>query len=299
MRTKSISKLSKLLGNGNFFEGARWHDNSWWVSDLYARKVLKIDESGDVTIVTTLEDQPSGLGWLPDNSLLCVSMMKMRLIRITSDGRSEEYKDLSSHGKGFLNDMAVDRKGRAYVGSAGFGMFDGERPAQGAVLRVDPDGSVTVASAELDFPNGIVITPDSKNLIVAETFGPALTIFDIDENGDLKNRRRLITFGRPPSWSSVEEVVKVNFGPDGCALDRDGYVWVADAIGGKVSRISPSGEIEETIWPPEGYGVYTCALGGSDKRTLLMCCAPSFDRDFCIKNSEAAIFTCKVDVPCS
>ena len=57
--------------------------------------------------------------------------------------------------------MVVDDLGRAYVGS--------QAREGGVIVRVDPDDTVTVVADDLDFPNGMVITPDGKTLIVAES----------------------------------------------------------------------------------------------------------------------------------
>lgn len=61
------------------------------------------------------------------------------------------------------------------------------RPAD--LVRVDPDGAVTVAADGLMFPNGMVITPDGRTLVVGETMGLRYTAFTITADGDLTDRR--------------------------------------------------------------------------------------------------------------
>ena len=65
-----------LADGGSFFEGPRWHDGRWWVSDFYRHTVSAIDPDGATEEVMTVEGQPSGLGWLPDGSMLVVSMTR-------------------------------------------------------------------------------------------------------------------------------------------------------------------------------------------------------------------------------
>src|SRR5437868_5367492 len=81
-----------------------------------------------------------------------------------------EHADLSSVvGTLPCNDMAVDGQGRAYVGNFGYDLMAGA-PQAGANLAVAfPDGSVEVAARDLMFPNGTIVTPDGRTLIVAET----------------------------------------------------------------------------------------------------------------------------------
>ena len=67
--------------------------------------------------------------------------------------------------------MVVDAKGRAYVGNFGFDLMSGESFRSASLVMVDVGGSTTVVAEDLKFPNGAVITPDGKTLIVDETFG--------------------------------------------------------------------------------------------------------------------------------
>src|SRR5262249_35300135 len=101
--------LDTLLDGGHYFEGPRWHDGRWWVSDFYSHAVLSVTPEGAVQEVLTLEGdgQPSGLGWLPDGSLLVVSMRDKRLLRRAADGSVSVHADLSPYSSDHLNDMVV------------------------------------------------------------------------------------------------------------------------------------------------------------------------------------------------
>ncbi|MGH7748495.1 MAG: SMP-30/gluconolactonase/LRE family protein, partial [Candidatus Dormibacteria bacterium] len=158
-----------LLEGGSFFEGPRWHEGRWWVSDFYRHAVVTVTPEGAEEQVMEVAGQPSGLGWLPDGSLLVVSMRDHRLLRRSPSGGTVEHADLTPHCGGHLNDMVVDARGHAYVGNFGFDLMGGDDPRAAAVVRVDPDGSVAVAAEEVAFPNGSVITPDGSTLIVGET----------------------------------------------------------------------------------------------------------------------------------
>ncbi|NED59439.1 SMP-30/gluconolactonase/LRE family protein, partial [Streptomyces sp. SID10244] len=90
------------------------------------------------------------------------------------------------------------------------------------LLRVDPDGSVTVAADDLWFPNGSVITDDGV-LLVDETFGNRVTAFDIGDDGGLTNRRVWAQFGELPTDTEIEKALpQLSVAPDGCCLDADG-----------------------------------------------------------------------------
>ncbi|MGY2001735.1 SMP-30/gluconolactonase/LRE family protein [Blastococcus sp. SYSU DS1024] len=285
-----------VLEGGSYFEGPRWRDGQWWVSDFYRRTVSRVAPGGAETVVLEVKNQPSGLGWLPDGSLLVVSMKDHRLLRV-ADGEVSTHADLSAVCGGHLNDMVVDTAGRAFVGDFGFDLMGGGAPAPASLKRVDPDGTVTVVAEDLRFPNGSVITPDGT-LVVGETWGNRFTAFDIAADGSLGGRRVWAELGPLPVGGSVEELIgQVVVAPDGCTLDAEGHVWVADGLNGRVVRVAAGGAIVEEIAAPDGMGVYACALGGDDGRTLLLCCAPDFYEHTRAPVREAVLVSTQVAVP--
>ena len=291
-------QFTTVLEGGSYFEGPRWHAGEWWVSDFYRHTVSQVPASGGAeTVVLEVENQPSGLGWLPDGSLLVVSMKDQRLLRV-ADGEVSTHADLSDVCGGYLNDMVVDASGRAFVGDFGFDLMGGGAPASASVKRVDPDGKVTVVAEGLRFPNGSVITPDGGTLIVGETWGNRYSAFDLAADGSLTNRRVWAELGPQPVGGSTEELLtQIVVAPDGCTLDAEGYIWCADGFGNRVVRIAPGGAIVEEITAPGGMGVYACALGGDDGRTLLMCCAPDFYEHTRAPVREAVLVSTEVAVP--
>ena len=72
-----------VLADGIYFgEGPRWHDDRLWFSDFYAHAVKSCTIDGKVTVEFTMDDQPSGLGWLPDGRLLVVSMRDRKVLTL-------------------------------------------------------------------------------------------------------------------------------------------------------------------------------------------------------------------------
>ena len=207
-----MSELATLLEGGSFFDGPRWHDGRWWVSDFFRERVVAVDPSGNETEIMHVPGQPSGLGWMPDSSLLVVSRYDGKVLRRWPNGEVSVHADVRHLCGGPLNDMVVDRHGRAYAGEQGFSLDDHVNPTTAALIRIDPDGTALVAAADMYFPNGSVITPGGGTLIVGETAGARYTAFTIEPDGALSNRRvwhRLHLrqssrrSRRPwPSWSS-------------------------------------------------------------------------------------------------
>lgn len=290
--------LATLVEAGHFFEGPRWHEGRWWVSDFYAHEVMTVTEDGVTEAVMTVEGQPSGLGWLPDGSLLVVSMKDHRILHRALDGTVTEHADISQHCGGVANDMVVDAQGRAYVGNFGFDLMAGATPAATGLVRVDTDGSVVAVADDLRFPNGMVILPDETTLLVGETMGCRYTAFTIAADGALHDRRVWAPLAPTPDLGSLEETLAATtVAPDGCSLDAEDHIWAADALGGRAIRISPSGEIAEELKAPECLGIFACQLGGPDGRTLLLCVAPDFHEEARSASREAQLLTTTVDVP--
>jgi len=255
-----------------FPEGPRWRDEKLWFSDMDTRKVMTVDLKGNSETVIEMEDSPSGLGWLPDGTLLIVSMDDMRLLKLTPEGL-KEVADLSSLATFKCNDMVVDKKGNAYVGNFGFD-YQNEKFKLAEIILVTPEGNTQIVADKLAFPNGTIITPDDKTLIVAETFASKLTAFDILDDGLLEERR---------IWANLKSMV-----PDGICLDAEGGIWIASPGSGKVFRVLEGGKVTHEV--KVSSEAFACMLGGLDRRTLFVATSTS-DR------LEGRIEVVRVEIP--
>ena len=282
---------ARTLTDGLYFgEGPRWHNGRLWFSDFYDHAVKSMDTAGRVSIEHRFEDQPSGLGWLPDGRLLVVSMRALKVLRQEGTG-FVEHADLSGLARHMCNDMVVDGNGRAWVGNFGFDL-DAELSRRGVasvvaehpstnLVRVDPDGSVHLAAREMHFPNGTVITPDGKTLVVGETLASCLTAFDILADGSLANRRE---------WAALGQRA-----PDGICLDADGNIWVANAVAPECVLIAPGGEVLQVVATSQN--CYACMLGGDDGRDLYAVTALTSHHDVAAVERTGKIETARVKTP--
>jgi sugar lactone lactonase YvrE len=290
--------LTPLLEGGAFFEAPRWHDGRWWVSDFYREAVYTVSPDGTEQLVLEVEHQPSGLGWLPDGSLLIVSMKDQRVLKRDPAGGVSTHAELGAFTRSPLNDMVVDAGGRAWVGCFGFDLMAFADPQLAPLMRVDPDGTTAVVAEDMMFPNGSVITPDGGTLIVGETAGCRYTAFTIQADGSLTDRRVWAQLAPAPELGPFQEMIpKIAVGPDGCTLDAEGHIWAADEAGARCIRIAPGGAIVDEIHTPEGLGCFACALGGDDGRTLLVCAAPDFLKSTRRQAREAVLLAATVEAP--
>jgi len=273
---------AKLLHTGiDFGEGPRWHEDKLWFSDFYRGGVFTLDSAGNENLIVKVDSRPSGLGWMPDGTLLVVSMLDRSVLAVDSEGNTRLHCDLSGMVTGNCNDMVVSPSGHAYVGSFGFDLDGAEDFAPAQLVRISPDGEPELVASDMMFPNGSVITPDGSTLIVGETFGSRYTAFDIAPDGSLSGRR---------VWANVE-----GSAPDGCCLDSDGGIWMADVIGKRFARVIEGGEITDVI--PTDMTAVACALGGPDRRTLHMLCSPGTSPADVAGKAESVILTATVESP--
>ncbi|MGB9223462.1 SMP-30/gluconolactonase/LRE family protein [Mycobacterium sp.] len=238
------------LTNGFCFgEGPRWFEGLLWFSDMLGEAVHTSDMRGSLTTLPLPGHSPSGLGFRPDGSLLIASTEDRLVLRY--DGETVvTIADLTDLAPASLGDMVIDDAGRAYIGS--------QARSGGVIIRLDPDDSATTASivaTDLDFPNGMVITPDGTTLIVAESIGRRLTRFTISEDGALSDRRVFADGLDGP--------------PDGIALDAEGGVWTSMTLAHQFERIIAGGTVTDRIDMGERVAI-ACTLGGPERRTLFL-----------------------------
>ena len=263
-----------------FGEGPRWRNGKLYVSDMHAGRVVTVDLDGRIEEVARVPERPSGLGWLPDGRLLIVSRDESQLVTLEGGGL-KSYCDLAPYCSSTPNDMVVDERGRAYVGNFGFDLNSGEDPKPAELVLVE-DGRARVVARDLSFPNGTVITPDGRSLIVAETFGAVLTAFDIETDGSLSGRR---------TYAEVPEKT-----PDGICLDAEGGVWISSFLTGEYLRVREGGEVTHRIFTG-GDPAVACMLGGPDRKTLFMLTSDTDIERLAKSDSRCRIEVAEVDVP--
>lgn len=271
-------KADRLIDDFIFLEAPRWNGDKLWVSDVFDHKVYRLGLDGSREVACEVPHRPSGLGFLPDGTPIVVSSKDFRLYRI--DGNEiVEYADLTDYATGHINDFTVDAAGRIYVGNFGYDYDAGEARKTTNIHRVDPDGTISIAASDVDFPNGMVIINQGRTLVVAETWVGRLTAFDLSSDGILTNRRVFADLGERQ--------------PDGICADAEGAIWAGCFNTGEFLRVLDGGEITDRI-AFDGRGV-SCVIGGPDKHTLFctVYCGPV--EDLVAGKRKAAVFTHRVD----
>jgi sugar lactone lactonase YvrE len=267
-----------------FTESPRWHADKLWFLDIHDKRVKTVDLAGTVATVAELPFLPNAFGLAPDGALVVGDAFQRRIHRWQPTGL-ETIADISNLTKYCLSDGIVDSAGRLYVGDIGYNFVDPEaKPVDTCVIvLVDAAGKASVVADNLSFPNGMVITPNGRTFIVAETLGHRLTAYDLLPDGTLGNRR---------TWADLPPSI----GPDGICLDAAGGVWCANPEGeDSVVRVIEGGEITDRIRVPTH--AYAVMLGGPERRHLFISTSGSHDPTEIHRSPSASFEIAEVDVP--
>ena len=181
---------------------------------------------------------PNGQRILSNSDHLVCDSKTGEVVRFDPDGQR-----IKAEAKGVIaglpinqpNDLAIDE-------DHGFYFTDSTRH-DGKVFYVGFDGKQKVVAQRLDYPNGIVLTPDRDVLLVAESYQNRILLIRLSEVGVAQGKPEvLIDLPRNNAPYDPENVAKTGNLPDGLALDRAGNLWVAHYGMQALQVISPSGK---------------------------------------------------------
>ncbi len=186
------------------------------------------------------------------------------ILELDMNGKQLRRWDKDTKGNEFvggINDVMVTANGGAYATVFG-PPEDLPTKVAGKILYLAPDarGWVEVAR-DLNYANGIGISPDQKTLYVSETVGNCILKFDVKRDGTLENRSNfvllnLLTPNKANSWW---------LGPDSMKIDAKGDMYVAQWFGGKILKISAQGKLLRQFDIAAGDGTTNVAFGPGEK----------------------------------
>jgi sugar lactone lactonase YvrE len=235
-----------LLGGLGIPESPRWHEGRLWFCNWIDRQIVAVGLDGKPEVFPA-RDQGQLMGysidWLPDGRLL---MTGDKLRRQEPDGSMVTLAGQKA------NEIVVDGRGNIYLNGADFNFSGGEAPRPGYIKLLTPDGRLRQAAGDIQFPNGMVITPDDRTLIISESFAGRLTAFDIDSDGGLSGRR----------------VFADGVAPDGICLDAEGAIWVS--TGFSIARVAEGGRVLQRVGLPGNRAPFALMLGGPGRQTLFI-----------------------------
>jgi gluconolactonase len=207
----------------------------------------------------------NGLALTKQNTfLLACTDAHGAILELDMAGKELRRWDADDKGNKFdggINDIVVTAKGGAYA--TVFGPYQSMPTAVvGKVLYLAPGGQKWVEVAnDLNYANGIGISPDQKTLYVSQTVGNCILKFTVNDDGSLSHRENfallnLLTPNKNSSWW---------LGPDSMKIDGEGNMYVAQWFGGKILKISPDGKLLHMFPIAAGDGTTNVAFGPGGK----------------------------------
>jgi gluconolactonase len=246
-----------LIGHDLYYVG--WTDSNLWKWDGRKSTLLHHDPSCT----------HNGLALTKANTFLLACLANPgAILELRQDGHEIRRWTTDKAGRklqGGVNDFAVLRNGAAYATLSG----DFAEPPgriEGKVLYLAPGANQWVeVAADLNYANGLAVSPDMRTLYVSETVGNHIVKFTIGADGSLTDRSNFAFL----HLLTPDKVRSAWIGPDGLKVDRQGNIYAAQFSGGKILKLSSTGALLHEIPITHGDGVTNLALS-DDERTMVV-----------------------------
>ena len=216
-------------------------------TDVPASKIYKIDLEGNVTTLVEDSGHTGGLMFGPGGKLYGGRRETKQIVAFDEQG---EASIIAEDVEG--NDLVVTREGGVYF----------TEPSTHQVWYVDPDGEKRVVDKGIGKPNGAILWPDQKTLVVADTAGMNLWAFRIEDDGGLKYRQ--------PYYTMRSTRGQEGSGADGMTVDTAGRLYVATHAG--LQMFDSTGRISGVILSPQNKRLSNVVFGGPNLDTLYVTC---------------------------
>jgi gluconolactonase len=258
---QEVTIVSNVLGpEGPLFVAGNLYYVAWTTSTL-----SKWDGKTTTVLNHTAGCGHNGLALTKQKTfLLACDDARGAILELDLAGKELRRWEVDSKGRkldGGINDVVVTANGGAYATLSG-PFVDPPVAVMGKILYLAPGSQKWVEVADdLNYANGIGVSPDQKTLYVGETVGNCILKFTINGDGSLSHRSNfallnLLTLNKVNSWW---------IGPDSMKIDSKGNMYVAQLYGGKILKISPAGKLLHVFEIAAGTGTTNVAFGDGEK----------------------------------
>ena len=260
-RAEEVTSVADVLGpEGPLFVDGNLYYVAWTSSTL-----SKWDGKTTTVVNSLVGCSHNGLALTKQRTfLVACSDEHGAILELDLTGKQLQRWVADDKGRAFtggINDVVVTLNGGAYA--TVFGPYQSVPTAVvGKVLYLAPGSKQWVEVAnDLNYANGIGISPDQGTLYVSETIGNCILKFAVNKDGSLRDRANfvllnLLTPNKNESWWT---------GPDSMKIDGKGNLYVAQWFGGKVLKISPDGKLRHVFEVAAGDGTTNVAFGPDGK----------------------------------
>jgi len=241
----------ELVSNGyRFTEGPAVNSEGLvYFSDIPNNRIHRINREGEVTVFADNTEEANGLMFGPDGKLYACESRTGQVVRYTADGSKEQFLQGI---KG--NDIVVLYDGSGYI----------TEPSEHRVWQFTADGKTTVATEGIEFPNGVIVSPDQTLLTVTNYKGRFCLSYRIQPDGSLAHEQEY-------GWLHVNDHLQSH--ADGMTIDTIGHTYVATSLG--VQVLDQTGRVNFIIRKPQPGALANVVLAGSERNILYATCGDS------------------------
>lgn len=241
-------------------ESAVWHaveSALYWV-DIDGKSVHRLHPSSGKYSRWNTATEPSAIAVDQDNNLVLATRAGFVYLNTTTGELSDIVPAPYDTSIVRFNDGRTDPAGRFWVGT----MYEPRDQPRAEMYVLDKGQLRQAWAGGMTNSNGLSFSPDGKTMYHSDTTTHRVDAYDYDiKTGTASNRRNLVTF------SDDKKAADYGGRPDGAAVDSEGNYWSAMYEGGRIVKLSPTGELLQEIELPVRCPT-SVAFGGADLRTL-------------------------------
>lgn len=272
-----------MLGEGPFWSARE--AALFWV-DVVGRKIFNHKPDAGPAESRDLPYAPSAIIPRAEGGFLLVTKQGMALFDFDSGTLETLPVSLIDFSQEIFNDAACDRHGRLWVGTRDRKVAE----PKGCLYRIEPDLTMTRQAEGLIVSNGIAWSPDSRRMYHADSRPGSVFVYDYDlATGSIENRRVLIDYTADAHSQGH---------PDGCTVDAEGGLWVAEVEGWRIARYSSEGELDRVVQMP--FRKPTSVMFGGGKLDTLFITSMQFglsDQELSEQPLAGRVLALDVEVP--
>jgi gluconolactonase len=198
-------------------------DGGLYFNDNRASKTYRVDPAGKVSLSFENTQGANGLALTRGGDVIAAEGEARRISKRGRDGKvtpvSESFKGMQHLSP---NDVIADTRGGIYFTDPGPRPVVPGRPTHVLYLSAGATQPILIDDT-VGRPNGIILSPDGRTLIVDNTLAPQIFAYDVQPDGSVKNKRVFAELRDIPAGQES--------GADGMAIDRDGRLYVSSLTG--------------------------------------------------------------------
>jgi sugar lactone lactonase YvrE/enterochelin esterase-like enzyme len=236
----------QLVGEGYKFTEGPASDASGTVyfTDVPGGKIYKVDLDGKVSVFVEDSKKANGMKFGPDGKLYAVQGGTKKIVAYDVSNAKEETVAEDVDG----NDLVVAHDGGTYV----------TEPNRHQLTYISPKREKRVVDKGMVFPNGLTLSPDQSQLVVADMRTRNLFAFRIESDGSLGMKSPFFTLSVPATMTDC--------GADGLTVDTEGRIYSTSHLG--VQICDKGGPVNAVLAKPQRAWLSNVCFGGKEHDTL-------------------------------